>query len=339
VSAATVGIVANPASGRDVRRRLSNAAPSTIADKITIVRRVAIGAVHAGATRLLVLPDPHGICAKALRTLHLNIPVEEIDVPSTYDERESILVAQRMRDEGTGAVVVHGGDGTNRAVALGWPDAPVVPLSTGTNNAFPVHVEPTIAGAAAGLVASGAVALEDAARRAKVVRVEVDGERDDLALIDALLTDEQVVGSKLLFPPDALRLAVLSRAEPAAVGVSSVAGLLHPCGEHDDHGVVLRFDGEASCRVTAPMAPGLYEDIDVSSCEPLALGAAIDATGPYVLSCDGERQRAVEGGVRLRVERDGPWVIDVDRALADAARTGVFTSRLGGPSGSRTASG
>jgi hypothetical protein len=323
---AVVGIIANPASGRDVRRRVSNAGPSTMAEKISIVRRVAIGAVEAGAERLLVLPDPHGICAKALSTLHLGVPVDELAVPHTYDERESILVAQRMRDEGAGAVVVLGGDGTNRAVALGWPDVPVMPLSTGTNNAFPVHVEPTIGGAAAGLVASGKVALGIAARRAKVVRIDVDGERADLALIDALLTDERVVGSKLLFPPDALRLAVLARADPAAVGVSSVAGLLHPCGIDDDAGVVVRFAEGAGCTVTAPMAPGLYERIDVASCEPIALGTVVEATGPFVLSCDGERQRAIVGDIRLRVERDGPWVIDVDRTLTDAARTGVFTS-------------
>ena len=60
-----------------------------------------------------------------------------------------------------------GGDGTNRAFALGWRDAPLLPISTGTNNVFPRFVEATVAGAAAGLVASGAVALRDVARQAK----------------------------------------------------------------------------------------------------------------------------------------------------------------------------
>jgi hypothetical protein len=326
VSDATVGIVANPASGRDVRRRLSNAAPSTIHEKVTIVRRVAIGAVEAGATRLVVLPDPHGICRRAFSTLSLGVEIVEVEVPKTYDERESILVAQAMRDDGVGAVVVLGGDGTNRAVALGWPDVPVVPLSTGTNNAFPVHVEPTIGGAAAGLVASKAVALDDVARRAKVVRVAVDGERDDLALIDALLTEERHAGSLMLFEPAAMRLAVLARANPAAVGISSIAGLLHPCDADDDGGVVVRFAQDGPTIVNAPVAPGLYERIGVTSSASLALGEVVTSTGPAVLALDGERQRMVHGDIELRVVRDGPRVIDVHRAMDAAARAGVYVT-------------
>jgi predicted polyphosphate/ATP-dependent NAD kinase len=326
VSDAAVGIVANPASGRDVRRRLSNAAPSTIAEKITIVRRVAIGAVEAGATRLVVLPDPHGICRRAFSTIELGVEVVAVEVPHSYDERESILAAGAMRDEGVGAVVVLGGDGTNRAVALGWPDVPVVPLSTGTNNAFPVHVEPTIAGAAAGLVASKAIELDVVARAAKVVRVEVDGEHDDLGLIDALLTEERHAGSKMLFEPATMRLAVLARAEPAAVGISAIAGLVEPCGAEDDAGVVVRFAVEGPTVVSAPVAPGLYERVGVASCERVALGEVLRASGPVVLALDGERQRVVSGDLRLRVERDGPRVIDVGAAMAEAARTGAYTS-------------
>jgi predicted polyphosphate/ATP-dependent NAD kinase len=328
VGHATVGIIANPASGRDVRRRLANAAPSTIADKVTIVRRVAIGAVRAGATRLVVLPDPFGLCRRAFSTVDLGVEIDEVAVPRTHDERESIAAAAALRDEGAGAVVVLGGDGTNRAVALGWPDAPVVPLSTGTNNAFPIHVEPTIAGAAAGLVASGGVELADVARPAKVVRVEVDGERDDLALIDALLTTERQVGSLKLFDARAMTLAVLARAEPAAVGVSSIGGLLLPCGADDDGGVLLRFAADASRIVSAAMAPGLYEDIGVEACSSLALGEVVETGGPAILALDGERQREVAGTIRLRVERDGPRVIDVWATMADAARRGLYVSEI-----------
>ena len=36
-----------------------------------------------------------------------------------------------------------GGDGTNRIIARTWPDVPLLPLSTGTNNVFPVTVDAT----------------------------------------------------------------------------------------------------------------------------------------------------------------------------------------------------
>jgi hypothetical protein len=189
-----------------------------------------------------------------------------------------------------------------------------------------VHVEPTIGGAAAGLVASRAVALEDVARPAKVVRVQVDGERDDVALIDALLTQESHAGSLMLFEPSALRLAVLARANPAAVGISSIAGLLRPCDAEDERGVVVRFAADGPIVVSAPVAPGLYERIGVTSFGELALGEVVRSTGPAVLALDGERQRMVQGDVQLRVVRDGPRVIDVQRAMEVAARAGAYVT-------------
>ncbi|MEA3020334.1 MAG: hypothetical protein QOI47_1858 [Actinomycetota bacterium] len=328
---ATVGIIANPLSGRDIRRLIANAAPSTIADKVTIVRRVAIGAVQAGARRLLVLPDPHGICRRALSTLKLDVVVEEINVARTHDERESVAAAGVLRDEDVGAIVVLGGDGTNRAVTIGWNDAPVVALSTGTNNVFPGHVEPTIAGAAAGLVASGAIALEAVSGRAKTVRIDIEGAAPDVALVDALLTAERLVGSRALFAPSVLRMCVLTTADPASVGISSIGGLVHPCRPDEDRGVELRFEdvATASRSVLAPLAPGAYAPVGLSRVAELALGEIVESAGPGILALDGERQRAIEPGavLRFRVERDGPRVIDVATTMRAAAEAGVYVAK------------
>ncbi len=46
--------------------------------------------------------------------------------------------------------MVLGGDGTNRLVAKKIGNIPLVPISTGTNNAFPINIDPTVAGLAAG---------------------------------------------------------------------------------------------------------------------------------------------------------------------------------------------
>lgn len=333
----TVGIIANPVSGRDVRRLLANAARSSIADKVTIIRRVAIGAVQAGATRLLVLPDPHSLCRKAMSTLRLDVEVVEVEVPRTHDERETIAAAVMMRDRGAGALVVLGGDGTNRVVTKGWADVPLVPLSTGTNNVFPAHVEPTIAGAAAGLVASGAVSLDVVARRAKLVHVDIEAEApefgtsaggDEVALIDAVLTGESVVGLRTPFDPATLLAAVLAIADPAAVGISPIGGLLHPCSRDDDGALELRFAPVASAprTVNAPISPGLYDRVGIASCAPLALDNVVVVEGPGILAFDGDRRRVLprRATARLRVARDGPNVIDAPRAMAEAARTGAY---------------
>jgi hypothetical protein len=320
----TVAVIANPVSGRDVRRLLANAARSSIQDKVTIVRRVAIGAVAGGATRLVVLPDPHSIAKKALSTMQLDAEVVELTVPRTHDERETVAAAAALREMGVGAVVVLGGDGTNRVVAKGWADAPIVPLSTGTNNVFPAHIEPTIGGAAAGLVASGAVELDVAARRTKVVHVEIEGEEPDFALVDAVLTADTVVGDRTPFDAAKLRAAVIAIADPAAVGISPIGGLLQPCGRDEDAALSLRF-GEGRA-LTVPISPGLYTRVGVVSCDRIELGRSVEVRGPGILAFDGDRRRVLRDGqvAHLRVDRDGPWVIDVPQTMGAAAARGVF---------------
>ena len=305
----TVGIVANPASGRDVRRLLANAGTSTIADKVTVVRRVVIGAVRNGADRLLVLPDPHGLARKALQTLRLDdVEVVEVEVPRTHDERETSAAAAAMRDLGAQSLVVLGGDGTNRAVAKGWPDAPIVPVSTGTNNVFPFAVEPTIAGAAAARATDG--------ERCKVVRVSIDGQDDDLALVDAVVLEGDHVGSSVPFDPKHLRLVVLAIAEPASVGISPIGGLVHPVGRHEPGGVAVHL-GEGR-PLDVPISPGHFVTVGIAAVTPLAEGQVVEAHGPVILAFDGDRRRTVPAGAtaRFHVERTGPRVIDVRAALA-----------------------
>ena len=60
-----------------------------------------------------------------------------------------------------------------QAVTKGWMNIPVIPISTGTNNAFPVFIEPTVAGTALGLVSTGAVDLEDVSNQSKLIHVEI----------------------------------------------------------------------------------------------------------------------------------------------------------------------
>src|SRR5205814_2057474 len=112
------------------------------------------------------------------------------------------------------------------------------------------------------LIASGAVPLDRVAAVAKRVAVQVEGEPDDLALIDAVLVAGSFAGARALWDIEALRMAVIARAEPAAVGISAVGGLLDPTGDADERGLCLEF-GEGGCVLSAPLAPGLYRDIAI----------------------------------------------------------------------------
>ena len=327
-NAGTVGILANPMSGRDVRRLAARASTTTIEIKRDQVSRVAIGAAAAGAGRIVVVNEPFRISTSALENLRVGVEIEVLDVAAELRAIDSERAARAMREAGCGALVVLGGDGTNRAVARAWPDAPLLPLSTGTNNVFPVSVEATAAGAAAGLVACGRLDLREVARAAKLVRVEIAGEEDDLALIDATLLVDDAVGNYLPFEPGRIRRVVLTRAEPTAVGTSAIGGLFEPCGRDDDFGVEVECvaAGNGGRPLLAPISPGLFRPVHVRAVRRIELGAEVSVKGPGVLAFDGDRERELAPGqeARLRVVREGPRVIDVEGALATAAREGLF---------------
>lgn len=333
--AGLVGLVVNPASGKDIRRLVAHASVFDNREKRSIVRRAILGANAAGIERFVYLPDSHGIVESALEDLDADAEFAAVDIPLTGTALDTTRAAAAMREAGVGVPITLGGDGTNRAFALGWNDAPLIPVSTGTNNVFPRMVEGTVAGAAAGLVASGAIALADVSRQAKMVHVEIDAERDDLALIDAVLLDEPFVGSKAVWDASRLRMLVFARAEPAAVGMSAIGGLLRPVSDAAEGGLLVEA-GTGGTSVTAPIAPGLYATVGVRSVRALELGEVVEVLGPGVLALDGERERRLAPGqvARLTVRRDGPRVIDVAAALKLAACRGIFQANpLGGTDG------
>ncbi len=334
----TVGILVNPRSGSDVRRLLTSAGSSTIEDKISILRRLVHGAAESGVEHLVLTRDPFSITRRAIENLRVPMKLEVLDLPLHHTERDSVDAARAMRDAGCGVLVSLGGDGTNRALAQGWPDAPLIPLSTGTNNAFPVHVEPTTAGVAAGLIATGVVGLRDHSTRAKVVAVEIGGdeaERDtDMALIDAVAVDDPYAGSLELFDPETMIIGVLTQADPVVTGFSGLAGVVLPCAPDEERGVVLEFtspDRNPPRLVRAPLAPGWFASVGLTRGRFLELDTPVEVSGPCLLAFDGERSRRLPAGetASLRVVRRGPRVIDVGAVLHSGVRAGAFEQRVG----------
>lgn len=327
----TLGIVINPLSGRDARRLFARASPSTHASKRNQVERLIVGAVSGGVERVVLVHDAFRIADSAVEALGIEVEIDLHQIGVRGNAQDTVDAVTLMRDAGCGALAVLGGDGTSRIVARTWPDAKILPLSTGTNNVFPDMLEATVAGAAAGLVAAGRVSREVATRRAKVVRIEIDGEDDDLALIDAVQMVDDSTGNLLPFDPELARSLVLSRALPDAVGMSSVGGLLRPCSAEDDFGVFVRCaaPGEGRNQLLAPVSPGLYRQVHIAEHRRLALGERVALRGPGLVACDGDRERGLAPGQAacLRVERDGPYVIHAGRALAAAAEAGVYLDR------------
>lgn len=344
---AKVAICVNPMSGRDVRRLAALATNMTHEAKRDIVARIAAGASAWGATDIYVAKEPFRIAAAALE--HLDIParVHLLDNPirnSAVDTETNIL---SFLEQGCRVIVSLGGDGTNRAIVRALEKAAADPalrelaadvhllaLSTGTNNVFPVLAEPTIAGMVAALQATSQLAEPDLKRRAKVLHVagqpasEKAHELPDVGLIDAVLLRQDHVGNLLPFNAGRIDRILLTRAEPAAIGMSPIGGLLQRVGEEHDHGLLLELgtaDDDAQ-HFRAPLSPGAFQSVHVKSATEISFGVAVPFSGPGVLALDGDRDHKLLDGATLRVEirRDGPWIIDIEAAMRWAAAQGIM---------------
>ncbi len=171
---AQAGIIANPASGKDIRRLVAHASVFDTAEKISMVRRVVLALEAARVTRILYMADPSRIVPRALEGLDLKAEILPVGTPLRATAEDTTAAAAVMAAAGARVIVSLGGDGTNRVLAKGASNVPLVPISTGTNNVFPAMVEATVAGLAAGAIASGSV---DCQRGHEALQVDRDRDR------------------------------------------------------------------------------------------------------------------------------------------------------------------
>ena len=331
-----IGIIANPASGKDIRRLVAHGSTFDNNEKINIVRRVLLGLDAAGVSEVAYLPDTYGIVERAAATAASCLTLSPLSMPVLGYASDSTEAAQRLRDLGAAVIVTLGGDGTNRVVAKGCGEVPLLPLSTGTNNVFPRMVEGTLAGLAAGLVATGIArnrsGLPRIIRRMPRLEVLIDGVATDSALIDVVSSSQAWIGARALWEPSHLRQVVLSRISAATIGIASLGGALFPHSCESCAGAWITVgDAATSPRtVTIPIAPGLLRAVPIADAGLLDHGATVALHGgPCTLAFDGEREIEIRNPhtqVSVRLDPRGPRVIDVDAALAAGAAAGAFVT-------------
>jgi len=322
-----VGIIANPESGRDIRRLVAHGSVVTNQEKIYILRRVLLGLAAAGVERVCYMPDRSGIVDSALADIAIPVHVFPLDMRLDGGQNDSTLAGRLMEELEADCVVTLGGDGTNRAAVKGSVRAPILPISTGTNNAFPYMIEGTMAGVAAGLVATGQIPVDEAAFRSTLLEIVEDGARVDLALVDAVVYDDLFVGSRAIWEMDKVRQIFLNRADPASIGISSIGGLMESVGPEEPRGLWLEL-GEGGVPVKAIVAPGVIETVSVRKRKTLPLDSEVEISyRPSVLALDGEREIEILPDQRLRVRlaSNGPLVIDARRAMRFAMTNKLLT--------------
>lgn len=334
----SVGIIANPASGRDIRRLISAASGFTIAEKTNIVRRLCLGMQVTGVNRVYLMPDRSGISGSVLRGREQGIKaldehwpeIEILEMPVEERAIDTLRAVEKMVAIGVQVIIVLGGDGTHRLVANNCGNIPMVALSTGTNNAFPHFQEATVVGMAAGLVARRAVSVCEGTQRNKVLRVEINGQCRDLALVDLCLTDDQWVGARAMWKPERVKEIFVTFAEADAIGLSSVAGLANPVPRDSGQGLHLKLcpPGQGMLSICAPIAPGLILPVGIAEMNILRPQEVIPASiSAGAVTLDGEREFVFHDrdSINIWLDLEGPLTVDVPRVLHLAAERGVFT--------------
>jgi len=326
-----VGIIANPASGTDIRRLVAYGSVFNNQEKVRIVRRLLLGLQAAGVHRMGYMPDYYGIVERALDGLQVDMEAERLQFGTKADHRDSTRAARLLAEQEAGCIVTLGGDGTNRVVAKGAGQIPIFPVSTGTNNVFPYMIEGTIAGLAAGLIATGKVSRKEGTFTSTRLEVLAEGQPVDIAIVDAVVCDDIFIGSRAVWKMDKIKQVFLNRSSPASIGFSSIGGMLRSIAPADPFSMHLKL-GSNGRPVTAPIAPGIVETVSVENVQLMAPGEEVDIIfNPCVLALDGEREIEIKRGQKatIRLSTEGPLVVDVDRTMAFAMQNKILAPEYG----------
>ena len=324
-----VGIIANPAAGKDIRRLVAQGRFVTNQEKVNILRRVLAGIESVGVRRVVFMPDMNGLGHGSMDGGSGSLDVEFVDILVTNKEIDSTRAAEAMQDQGVGCLVTLGGDGTNRAVAKGSGDIPIIPISTGTNNVFPQMIEGTVAGIAAGVVAAGVVDVQQVTRRSTALEVSIDRTVRDIALVDVAVSTHRFIGARALWDIDTIKELFLARTDADAIGLSAIGARLRPSDGSERSAVHVTI-GPGGETVDAPIAPGIVTTVPVSAWKLMGVGEAVDiGLRPCTIALDGERAWSVraEQTAQVTLGEDGPLVVDVEKAIREATRRGVFVRK------------
>ena len=324
----TVGVIANPAAGKDIRRLVAQGRVVSNQEKSNILRRVFAGLQSHGVTKVIVMPDMAGLARNAMSDTQDMMQSDFIDQTPTGSQHDSTVAARIMRDAGADCIVTLGGDGTNRLVAKGCGEVPLVPISTGTNNVFPREIEGTLAGIAAATLAKDPATRTHVCRRSKKIDITVDGEARDIALVDAAVSRQTMVGARALWDVGTLQSVFLTRAEASSIGIASIGARLALIAIDEPRGLHINFPDPGQPGTTslvAPIGPGMVRDVPIADWriidpgEPIAIQARRGT-----IALDGEREIELLAGMQasVSISTDGPWVVDFGRALQKACTTG-----------------
>ena len=327
---ASVGIIANPQSGKDIRRLVALASSFSNNEKVLMLRRVMMGLVSLGVDKILMFNDLGSLGAVALDGFRRDNKTTEanlFEIEARGETADSTKAARKLRESGVRCIVVLGGDGTCRAVAKSCGKIPLIPLSTGTNNAFPFGWEGTVAGMAAGLYALRPRVYGSEKKATKKLHLSM-GDKPESALVDIAVIKESFSGSRAIWDVGRVDSLALTRSEPGRLGLSSLGASLRPINSSEPIGLWLKLGprGKNERRILSPIGPGQIASTLVEKHKVIKIGESVHYQAPddRVLAFDGERERLLRKREKIEISLrlDGPTILDVPAILKKAAIRG-----------------
>ncbi|MFB6149837.1 MAG: NAD(+)/NADH kinase [Halobacteriales archaeon] len=327
---ATIGLIVNPAAGRDSRRLVGSAVVSDTYAKRLATRSFleGVNAVSDPVT-VSVMPDHAGIGEDAV-TAASGVDTRVLDMPVQARREDTRTAASAFREDAD-CIVVFGGDGTTRDVALECGEVPILPISTGTNNVVPDCVDGTAAGIAGALIATGAVSPDTVTDHHGMVAGSIEGSttsRSIRGLATLGIVDTRFTGTRAILRGTDFLGGVVSRSSPRDSGLSGIVGSIAPSNPTDPGGmaVTLGDPEETANSVSAMTVPGSIERIGIESVSRLDT----DETAEFrieegVVSVDGERHVEVsDATVTFRPTTAGTRIVDVEAVFERAADEGLL---------------
>ncbi|TRM76685.1 ATP-NAD kinase [Sulfolobus sp. B1] len=315
----SIGVIINPESGKDIRRIVSNASYISSYAKINAVKRFLLGLDSTDSVdEVLLMPDFYGLSLDLIEETEdkVNFKLTKVNMKPENTVNDTITASKIMKEKGVKTIVSAGGDGTLRAVFKGIGDTtPILGLSLGTNNVLGASYEPTVLGVMLGYFLKGN--YYDILDKAKTIKVLINNEEKDFALVDLTFIDGWYVGAKAIWDEYSLRYTFISKGELGDIGIPSIASFLKPINFDDDFSLMIKF-GIGHSKINAILAPGLIKEVFISEVRTLRIGEEIEIPrGNYVIAFDGERDLVANQSqeVKVRVERDGPLLINPQKGI------------------------
>lgn len=316
-----IGLVVNPAAGKDIRRLVAWSSVFGNREKINTLVRILKGflGVTQGEFSFVYMPDPYDLVGVMCQEVAFpgRISFERAPTPSFGDALDTLLFTEWAVEEAkVEALLIVGGDGTNRIVAKKSGNTPIFSVSSGTNNVFANAFEPTLVGMALGFFLEGRVSPAEVVERRKILRCFGEN-REDLALIDVVVVKKEILGTKAVWEPDCVEFVAVTQSHPLTIGLSAIVGRMVSITPTERQGAFVRL-GPKGKPISVPLAPGLVERVGVEEFGIFSVGEEIPL--PHnggAIALDGEREILTHAGECwwVRLEEKGPMKANIAKIL------------------------